>query len=615
MPNPLTIPALHAAYAKGARAADVIEQVYAAIEAAGDPGIFISVVPFEEAEAVADRLPPFDPSRFPLWGVPFAVKDNIDVAGLPTTAACPAFAYEPGANAVAVQRLLDAGAIVIGKTNLDQFATGLVGVRTPYPVPRNTFDPSLVPGGSSSGSAVAVARGIVPFALGTDTAGSGRVPAALNNIVGLKPSLGAISTTGLVPACRTLDCLSVFALTVEDAWTAARVMAAYDADDAYSRAIAFERSAMPPKLRVGIPDSRSLEFFGDRHAAAAFQRSLEAMAELDARCTGIDLAPFHEVAKLLYHGPWVGERYQAIRSLIESNESVLHPVTLQITAAARKFSAADAFAGTYALAALKRKTAAVWKDIDVLLVPSIPTVYTTDDLAADPVGPNSRLGTYTNFVNLLDLCALAVPGPFRDDGRPSGVTLIAPRGRDGLLAEIGERLHAAAGVRLGATDGELTRPVEGKAAVAAPSGWIEIACVGAHMSGLPLNSELTDLGGVLVRTTRTEALYKLYALAGGAVPRPGLMRVAPGDGHEIALEVWALPPEGFARFVEKIPSPLGLATIKLADGTAPKGFAVEMAGLTNAAEISRFGGWRAYLEARGSQASARVVPNSGTSVS
>ena len=613
MPNPLTIPALHAAYAKGGRPAAVIEQVYAAIEAADDPGIFISMAPIDEAKAAADRLPPFDPERFPLWGVPFAVKDNIDVAGLPTTAACPAFAYQAATNAVAVQRLIDAGAIVIGKTNLDQFATGLVGVRTPYPVPRNAIDPSLVPGGSSSGSAVAVARGIVPFSLGTDTAGSGRVPAALNNIVGLKPTLGAFSTTGLVPACRTLDCISVFALTVEDAWIVARVMAAYDVDDAYSRPVAFERSALPSKLRVGVPDERSLEFFGDRYAATAFQRSLEAIADLNARCTGIDLAPFHEVAKLLYHGPWVGERYQAIRSIIESNESVLHPVTLQIIAAARKFSAADAFGGMYALAALKRKTRAVWRNIDVLLVPSIPTVYTTEDLAADPIGPNSRLGTYTNFVNLLDLCALAVPGPFRADGRPSGVTLIAPHGRDGFLAELGERLHAMAGVRLGATSAELPRREVMATTISAPAGWIEIACVGAHMSGLPLNNELTDLGGVLLRAAHTESLYKLYALAGSGVPRPGLMRVAPGDGHAIALEVWALPPESFARFVDKIPSPLGLATLKLADGTTPKGFAVEMAGLTNAVEISRFGGWRAYLEARSTQ--VPPMPNVGTSVS
>jgi allophanate hydrolase len=488
-------------------------------------------------------------------------------------------------------------------------------VRTPYPVPRNAIDPSVVPGGSSSGSAVAVARGIVPFALGTDTAGSGRVPAALNNIVGLKPSLGAISTTGLVPACRSLDCISVFALTVEDAWTAARVMAAYDADDAFSRPVAFERQGLPPKLRVGVPDVRSLEFFGDGVAAAAFQRSLAALADFDASCKGVDLAPFHDVARLLYTGPWVGERYQAIRSLIETNDAVLHPVTLQIIAGARAFSAADAFAGSYTLAALRRSTAAVWRDIDVLLVPSIPTVYTTDDLAADPISPNSRFGTYTNFVNLLDLCALAVPGPFRTDGRPAGVTLIAPRGRDGFLATLGEKLHASAGVTLGAT-GAVLPPAAADPVAGAPAGWIEIACVGAHMSALPLNCELTDLGGVFLRTARTEPTYKLFALAGGAVPRPGLLRVAPDDGHAIDIEVWALPLEGFARFVAAIPSPLGLATLVLADGTRPKGFAVEMAGLAQAIEISRYGGWRGYLAARADQAlGAAMVPNSGTSVS
>ena len=614
MPMPLTIAALHAEYARSPDPVATVDRVFAAIAAADDPGIFISLVAVEEAKAAAAKLPPFDPAKYPLWGVPFAVKDNIDVAGLPTTAACPAFAYAPTRHAVAVQRLIDAGGIVIGKTNLDQFATGLVGVRTPYPVPRNPIDPAMVPGGSSSGSAVAVARGIVPFALGTDTAGSGRVPAALNNIVGLKPSLGAISTTGLVPACRTLDCISVFALQVEDAWTAARVMAVYDADDAYSRQVAFERQGLPPKLRVGVPDARSLEFFGDSVAAAAFQRSLAALAGFDASCTGVDLAPFHEVAKLLYTGPWVGERYQAIRSLIETNESVLHPVTLKIIAGARAFSAADAFAGTYTLAALRRATATVWRDIDVLLVPSIPTIYTTADLAADPIGPNSRFGTYTNFVNLLDLCALAVPGPFRTDGRPAGVTLIAPRGRDGFLAALGEKLHAAAGVTLGATGAALPPP--SALPTGAPAGWIEIACVGAHMSGLPLNPELTDLGGIFLRRARTAASYKLFALAGGAVPRPGLLRVAPEDGHEIELEVWALPAEGFARFVAAIPSPLGLATLHLADGTRPKGFAVEMAGLAQAMDISRYGGWRGYLASRVDQASGMaMVPNSGTSVS
>jgi allophanate hydrolase len=615
MPMPLTIAALHAEYAKCPDPFATLDRVYAAITAADDPGIFISLFAIEDAKAAAAKLPPFDPSKYPLWGIPFAVKDNIDVAGLPTTAACPAFAYAPARHAVAVQRLIDAGGIVIGKTNLDQFATGLVGVRTPYPVPRNAIDPTLVPGGSSSGSAVAVARGIVPFALGTDTAGSGRVPAALNNIVGLKPSLGAISTTGLVPACRSLDCISVFALTVEDAWTAARAMAAYDADDAFSRPVAFESQGLPPKLRVGVPDARSLEFFGDAIAAAAFQRSLAALADFDASCKSVDLAPFHDVARLLYSGPWVGERYVAIRPIIEANESVLHPVTLQIIAGARAFSAADAFAGSYALAALRRSTAAVWRDIDVMLVPSIPTVYTTDDLAADPIGPNSRFGTYTNFVNLLDLCALAVPGPFRSDGRAAGVTLIAPRGRDGLLATLGEKLHVAAGVTLGATGAALPPPAMSVAG--APAGWIEIACVGAHMSGLPLNHELVDLGGVFLRTAHTEAAYKLYALAGGAVPRPGLLRVSPDDGHAIELEVWALPAEGFARFVAGIPSPLGLATLNLADGTRPKGFAVEMAGLAQAIEISRYGGWRGYLAARVDQATGgmAMVPKSGTSVS
>ncbi len=593
----LLIDELHAAYRTGLSPECLIEEVFDAIDAAADPGIFITLVKPAEARKAARALGPFDPVGKPLWGVPFAVKDNIDVEGMPTTAGCPDFAAVAKSTATVVQRLIDAGALLIGKTNLDQFATGLVGVRTPYPVPRNAIDPELVPGGSSSGSAVAVARGLVSFALGTDTAGSGRVPAVLNNIVGLKPSLGAISTCGVVPACRTLDCVSIFALTSRDAWCAYASAAAFDPIDPYSRTMPIGTPALPPALRIGVPDKSSLEFFEDKDAAGAWAAALEDLASLHFSTTRIDLAPFRATAELLYAGPWVAERYQAIRTFIEDTPHALDPVTRKIISGATDYSAADAFAGMYRLAELKRATAGIWNDIDVLAVPTIPTVYTLGDLDADPITPNSRLGTYTNFVNLLDLCALAVPGRFRKDGRPAGVTLIAPAGRDALLNGLGARLHECAGVDLGATSHAI--PVAEAGGTGVPPGWIEIVLVGAHMSGLPLNHEVSALGGTFVRSARTAARYCLFALPGGPPRRPGMLRVSDGDGHRIEVEVWALPAEGFGRFVSAIPPPLCIGTVQLEDGTQPKGFLVEAQATEGAENISGHGGWRRYLEVTG----------------
>jgi allophanate hydrolase len=599
MPVPAfpSLSALHAAYADGLSPEAVVAETYRRIAAADDPGIFLARVPEAEMQAAARALGPFDPAQKPLWGVPFAVKDNIDVAGLPTTAACPDFASTPSATAPAVERLLAAGALLVGKTNLDQFATGLVGLRTPYPAPRNACDPAVVPGGSSSGSAVAVARGLVAFALGTDTAGSGRVPAGLNNIVGLKPSLGSVSGRGVVPACRTLDTLSVFAGTVAEADTVYRIIAGYDPQDPYSRALPVppRPGSLPPGLRVGVPDAAGRIFGGDALSEAAFDASLADLRAVLGRGTAdIDLAPFFAVAELLYAGPWVAERYQAIRGFIEARPDSLHPTTRAIIGAATAQSAADAFAGLYRLAELRRATEAVWRGIDVLVVPTYPRPRRVADLAADPVGPNSELGTYTNFVNLLDLCALAVPGRRRGDGFPSGVTLIAPRGADGLLAELGARLHEAAGATLGASD--VPVPAE-----PAPRGdraqgeEIEVAVVGAHLSGLPLNGELTARGARFLRAAPTRSDYRLYALPGGPPARPGLIRVAPGSGAAIETEVWALAPDAFGRFVAGIPSPLAIGTLSLSDGTTPKGFLAEAAGLTDARDISGHGGWRAYL--------------------
>jgi allophanate hydrolase len=455
LPAAPTIAALQARYAVGLDPSLVVAETYRRIAAADDPGIFISLVPEAEALAAARALGAFDPQAKPLWGVPFAIKDNIDLAGLPTTAGCPDYAYRPAASAAAVARLIAAGAIPIGKTNLDQFATGLVGMRTPYPPPRNPFDAAIVPGGSSSGSAVAVSRGLVPFALGTDTAGSGRVPAGLNNIVGLKPTRGAVSTRGVVPACRTLDCVSVFALTVEDAVAVFRTMSGFDPDDPYSRRMAPLDSpdTLYAGLRVAVPDAPSRRFGGDRLAERAFQAALDDITALGVMLQEIDLGPFFAAGKLLYEGPWLAERYHAVGDFIARRPQAVDPVVRRIITAGADLSAVDTFAGLHRLAELNRATEAVWQSVDALLVPTFPRPRTVADVAADPIGANSDLGTYTNFVNLLDLCALTLPGRFRADGLPSSVTLIAPAESDGRVAAIGAALHARAGPPLGAVGG------------------------------------------------------------------------------------------------------------------------------------------------------------------
>ncbi len=522
----LDLTRLRAAYAGGLDPRVVVEEVYRRIADAADGGIFITLVPREDALTAAATLGPFDPHK-PLWGVPFAVKDNIDVAGLPTTAACPDFAYVPSETAPAVRRLLAAGAILIGKTNLDQFATGLVGVRSPYPPPRNSFDPAIVPGGSSSGSAVAVARGLVAFSLGTDTAGSGRVPAALNNVVGLKPTVGAVPSAGVVPACRSIDCVSVFATTVDDAHAVFRTMAGHEPGDPFSRAfINGLVGAPPPAMRLGVPRSEDLFFDGDDVSRQAWHAALAVHASRGATFVEIDMRPFFDAARLLYEGPYVAERLAAMRPFIDERPDSVFPVTRRIVEGARRFSAADAYDASYRLKELQRATAPVWRTIDALLVPSLPRPYTVADLEADPLGPNAKLGTYTNFVNLLDLCALAVPGPFRSDGFPAGTTLIAPAGHDALLASWGRAVHAAAGLTAGATGTAL--PPAASLPAAATGEEIEVCVVGAHLSGMPLNPEVVRLGGRFLRAVETAPLYRLHALAGGPPARPGLVRVGEG---------------------------------------------------------------------------------------
>ena len=586
----LTLAATVAAHRAGKAPAETIRETYARIAAHADPALFLALRPESEAIAEAERLALAGPEGKPLYGVPFAVKDNIDVAGLPTTAACPAFAYTPQRSAFVVERLVAAGAIPVGKTNLDQFATGLVGVRSPYGIPRNALRADLIPGGSSSGSAVAVGAGLVPFSLGTDTAGSGRVPAAMNGIVGLKPSLGALSANGLLPACRTLDTISIFALDVADAFAAFTAAQGYDAADAYSRSFpAPTLSAPPPGLRIGVPNR--LEFFGDAEAEAAFARDVSALRTLGFEIVEFDFAPFGDVARLLYEGPWVAERYAATKPLIEIQPEALHPVTRAIIEGARKFDAVSTFEGFYKLAALKRATAAAWRDFDVMVTPTLPRLYTVKEVLADPVRLNSRLGAYTNFVNLLDLAAFAVPSGLRGDGLPSSLTFVARAGADGMLAGLAAAVQARSGAPMGAT-GLMPGPAP---ALAPAPGRIELVVVGAHLTGLPLNRELTELGARFVREVETTRDYRFYALPGTVPPKPGLLRVGDGEGAAIKAEIWSLDAAGFGAFVAKIPPPLGVGTLRLADGGSAKGFLVEAQATIGAEDISALGGWRAYL--------------------
>lgn len=584
-------------YRSGGSPADIVKRVFSRIAVVNDPGIFIHLADMTDVLAEAESLGAFDPAK-PLFGIPFAVKDNIDVAGMPTTAACPDYSYLPTEDATVVRLLREAGAIVIGKTNLDQFATGLVGVRSPYPIPRNAIDPALVPGGSSSGSAVATAQGIVSFALGTDTAGSGRIPAGLNNIVGLKPSVGALSTTGVVPACRTLDCVSVFALTVDDAWSVFSVAAKQDPADAYSRDVPAKAcGTLPAVLTIGVPAAADLRFFGDTAMETAYSQALARLAGLGHKLVEIPFADFYKVADLLYEGAWVAERYAAIRSFFDAHEQDVHPVTRQIYGAARSLSAADAFTGLYALQALKKKLAPVIASVDCFCVPTAPRHFTLAELDAEPIRENSRLGTYTNFVNLLDMCGLAVPTGTRSDGLPASVTLLAPFGRDGLTAMLGRALHAVSGLTIGATGWQQPAP-DIVHDTAADSGLIDLVVVGAHLSGMPLNHQLVDLGAQFSRTTRTAADYRLYSLSGTTPPKPGMVKTGDGTGTEIEVEVWALTPEAFGLFVAAIPSPLGIGTIALSDGSSAKGFLCEQFAIAKGAvDISRFGGWRAYRAA------------------
>lgn len=601
IPLALDMTRLQQAYRAGTLSpSQVVDAIFGEIAARGADGIWISLAEREAASAKARALDARGASPdLPLWGIPFAVKDNIDVAGMPTTAACAAFAYTPSESATVVKRLEAAGAILIGKTNLDQFATGLVGSRTPYGIARNPFNADYIPGGSSSGSATAVSSGLVSFALGTDTAGSGRVPAGFNNIVGLKPSIGLISAAGVVPACRALDCVSIFALTVADTLAVLQVAAGQDPADAYSRSAppywAAALAAPPRHFRFGLPRQSDLKFFGNAAAAALFEHAIARLKDMGGIPVEIDYTPFAEAASLLYGPAGTAERTAAIENFLTSHAEAMHPVTRQIIQAGKSATGVDVHRLYYRLQSLRQQTAPVWQEIDVMVVPTSGTIYRIAEVEADPVRLNANLGHYTNFVNYFDLSALAVPNGFQPDGLPAGITLVAPSFHEAALAALGHAFHAASDLPLGATPHKLPAIA---AAPSQPFPLVPLAVFGAHLSGQPLNHELTALGARLSHASRTTANYRLFAL-NGRVQRPGLLRVEPGSGASIECEIWHLPVVGFGSFVSRIPGPLGIADIDLEDGSVVKGFVCEAAAIAAAKDITEYGGWRAYRRSAG----------------
>ena len=596
LPQSLDLATLAAAYRQGLKPSTLFAHLHARARA-DDHHAWISLLPEAELLARARALDEQDPASLPLYGIPFAIKDNIDLAGLPTTAGCPDFAYLPTADARVVARLIAAGAVPLGKTNLDQFATGLNGTRSPYGACRNAIDPAFISGGSSSGSAVAVAAAQVTFSLGTDTAGSGRVPAAFNNLVGLKPTCGLLSSTGLVPACRSIDTISIFALNAADAAAVFCVARGFDEADAYSRPVEAHGRRFPAgePFRFGVPRPAQLSYFGDPHNAVLFEAAVARLTTLGGTPVEVDFSPFLDTARLLYGGPWVAERYHAIKDFIEAQPDSVFPVTREITLGGARASAVEAFDAQYRLKALKRRCDAVWQDVDLILTPTAGYHPTIAAVEADPIRINTDLGYYTNFMNLLDYSAVAVPAAIRPDGLPFGITLFAPAHQDLPLLELADRWQADTRLPAGAT---------GQVLAAAPvipepadNGMVRVAVCGAHLSGLPLNSQLTQRGARLIGAVRSAPEYRFYALAGGPPLRPGMVRVADGGGS-VDMEIWELPTRHFGSFVAGIPAPLGIGKVKLEDGSQVCGFICESGGLAGAEDITAIGSWRAWLASR-----------------
>ncbi|CAG8998266.1 MAG: Allophanate hydrolase [Candidatus Celerinatantimonas neptuna] len=545
---------------------------------------WIATISDAQLKGYLEQLKSHSPADKPLYGIPFAIKDNIDLAGLETTAACPDYAYEPGQNAFVVDRLIEAGAIPIGKTNLDQFATGLVGTRSPYGACQNSFDPNYISGGSSAGSAVAVASGQVCFALGTDTAGSGRVPASFNNILGLKGSLGRISCSGVVPACKSLDCVTLFATNSDDLTRIWPIAAQFDENDPFAREQPLAIHQPTGHFTFGVPDTKTLEFFGDHEASRLFESAIEHLKAIGGRPKPIDLTPFIDAAKLLYDGPWVAERLAGIQDFYKEHHQSCLPVIQTIIGNAARYSAVDAYQSLYQLRALKRQADRELAKVDVILTPTSGTIYTIDELNQEPIRFNSNLGFYTNFMNLLDYAAIALPAGFRSKGSkqglPFGITLFSQSFSDPVLLALANRWEQ-----------QLKLP---QGAMPSPQTTIDIAVCGAHLSGMALNHQLTDKGGELLSQTATAPCYRFYALADYPPRRPALIRDT-SNGDSIDVEVWRLPAEHLAGFLSAIAPPLGLGKVELASGQWVTGFISEPCAVEGAKDITELKNWRNYI--------------------
>lgn len=593
----MTISALQDAYRSGEL--NVESFLTAKLKQAKDDqnNVWLATVSDEQLTEMLAALGDKSLDELPLYGVPFAIKDNIDLNILPTTAGCEAYRYQPEQSAQVVQLLMAAGAIPLGKTNLDQFATGLVGVRSPWGAVKNSFNPEYISGGSSSGSAVAVANGNVSFALGTDTAGSGRVPAALNNIVGLKATKGLLSCTGVVPACKSLDCVTFFANTVDELNELLTIAAKQDMSDCYSRLnlgadAVYQPASGLASLKIGVPEQEQLAFFGDESAQALFENSVEQLKQAGTEVVTINFQPFLDAAKLLYEGPWVAERYAAIEEFFVNDPKQCLPVIETIIGGATKHSAVSAFKAMYKLQAFKVECDAILAELDCIVTPTAGTIYTIAELEADPIQLNSNLGYYTNFMNLLDYAAIAVPAGFLASGLPFGITLFGPAFSDRLLLSAGAKVQQLNNFTLGATQQALSK-VSSTVLSDANVEQVDIAVCGAHLTGFPLNHQLTERGGYLVKSCKTSADYRFYALAGGPPFRPGLIRVAE-DGTAIDVEVWRIPVNTVGSFLQGIGQPLGLGKVELDDGSWITSFICEGYAIESATDITHLGGWRAY---------------------
>lgn len=554
---------------------------------ASDKEIWIHLLTENELEPYLLQLAQYTPDELPLYGIPFAIKDNIDLANIPTTAGCPEFSYTPERSAFVVEQLVKAGAIPIGKTNMDQFATGLVGTRSPYGACKNSFDPSYISGGSSSGSAVAVAKGLCSFSLGTDTAGSGRVPAAFNNLLGVKPTRGLLSIQGVVLACRSLDCVSVFALCAADAAEIMNIVTVFNAADPYSRKqVNRKKGAVPPSFNYGVPEEEQLQFFGNKEYQASFQRAVQLLDDLGGKRVDIDFTPFLSAARLLYEGPWVAERTLAVGGFLESRPEAGDATVRSIICSSERQTDIEVFQAMYTLQGYKHQADMIMEDVDLLVTPTAGTCYTIEEVAADPIGLNTTLGYYTNFMNLLDYCCVAVPGGMTATV-PFGLSLVGKAFDDDLLLNLGGLLHKRSGFPMGGGSKMPPSPPEMDR-----SDMIFLAVCGAHLQGLPLHHQLVERDACLVQKTTTSSSYQMFALT-GTPAKPGLIRNEQA-GAAIDVEVYGLSPQSFATFVAQIPHPLGIGKVELADGSWVPGFIAESEVMQSGEDITHFGGWRAY---------------------